>query len=742
MVVYNVITAICFSFIVLLVLSFGVSLLLRDRKGRIEFLRGFKRGKGVFIYVISLPLYVIGHYYAGQNFVNSLLTATTKVINTVVLKYEINSIAALMADNVFYRVTAYLCFIVIALNALLLTLSVFNQYAWAFCKFALFKLSRKKKLIVVGNNERSLSIYRSAASYASVVVDAPIPYSEGGVLFGKNVTYLSLLRGRSVASGIWGLLRGVGKRHYTVVVNTQDDEKNMQVCRDLLAFVLALDEDTRRVYCKGLEVYVIGNPCYADLYEDIAERSFGIIRLVDVYRQVAVDFVDRYPLTSLMTDKQIDLNTSLVRADVDVNVVLVGFGEVNQEIFNTSVANNQFLTMEDGRLQLKKVHYHIFDKVDPAACQKLNHNYYRYKAEVYDRVYPPEGVVPDEQDKLSAEDYLPLPSLPAEEHFYQMDVASPRFYRRLHEILTNKPNDVNCVVISIGQDLANLDLAEKLLEKKREWGVDTAVFVRAKTSGKQYAFMQAQHCYLIADENELYNIDKISGDTLYNMAKMRNEVYDLEYKLTHGEIEALTPAIVEENHRQSERDWYAKKSLLERESSLYCCLSLRAKLHMMGLDYRPVAEEGTPLTEEAYLARYAGVDQPDFDYYGNLTVEGKRIAHYTTNFAPSRRQTMAVQEHYRWNSFMISKGFVPATKAEIEGERNDKGRLSKGKNYAVRRHGNLTTYDGLLAFRRLVAQSAGTTEGEEDVIKYDYQLLDDAYWFLTRCGYKIVERGV
>ena len=27
-----------------------------------------------------------------------------------------------------------------------------------------------------------------------------------------------------------------------------------------------------------------------------------------------------------------------------------------------------------------------------------------------------------------------------------------------------------------------------------------------------------------------------------------------------------------------------------------------------------------------------------------------------------------------------------------------------------------------------------------DVIKYDYQLLDDAYWILNKNGYKIVEK--
>ena len=65
----------------------------------------------------------------------------------------------------------------------------------------------------------------------------------------------------------------------------------------------------------------------------------------------------------------------------------------------------------------------------------------------------------------------------------------------------------------------------------------------------------------------------------------------------------------------------------------------------------------------------------------------------------------------------------------------------------MRRHGNLTTFDGLMEFRKMIAErdkKAGGTlaEAEEraDVIKYDYQLLDDAYWLLSKTNQKIIKR--
>ena len=38
------------------------------------------------------------------------------------------------------------------------------------------------------------------------------------------------------------------------------------------------------------------------------------------------------------------------------------------------------------------------------------------------------------------------------------------------------------------------------------------------------------------------------------------------------------------------------------------------------------------------------------------------------------------------------------------------------------------------------AERDGRSEEEKDVIKYDYQLMDDAWWLLNKGGYIIVEK--
>ena len=61
----------------------------------------------------------------------------------------------------------------------------------------------------------------------------------------------------------------------------------------------------------------------------------------------------------------------------------------------------------------------------------------------------------------------------------------------------------------------------------------------------------------------------------------------------------------------------------------------------------------------------------------------------------------------------------------------------------------MTTFEGLIEFRKILElrefknkqideQELKKIEEQKDVIKYDYQLLDDAYWLLTSNGYKII----
>lgn len=725
-------TWICLAAMGLLVAIFFGMLLskVKKRAERINFLRSFKIGKCTFIYVPAVLLYWIGHVYAGQDFWGGLFSAVGKIVQLVVLRYDTNSIKPLLEVYPLYRATVYICFALVLVNALIFAFSLAMQYFWYGLHFFKTHCWRwSDKLYLLGNNEGNISVYVSEKRRKKILIAENISREDGVMLYMRGVAHLSF---HTYDNVIRDLFRKAAKqsRERVWVVNTGDDERNIHICRLIVELLQGMDDEDKKNLFLKTKVFVFGDPRYEAVYEEIVTGALGCIHYVNKYQKIAMDFIDRYPFAAFLDERQVDYSTSLIKKDVQINAMFIGFGKTGRQLFMTSLANNQFLTQGENGPVAKHVKYYIFDKDKAQNDKNFNHGYYRYKNEI---------------KGFEAQAYLDLPDF-MEEEYRELDVNDPDFYYAIKEIASGGPNDVNFAIIAFGTDLENLDMAQKLMEKRREWGISNLVIlVKTRCPYGEKAVAAESGCYFIGNEAEVvYNVDTLVADKISHMAQMRNEVYDLEYAITHGAGAVIDEAYVQKNHEDATRNWFLKKTQMERESSLYCCLSLRSKLLLMGLDYCPKDTPDAPaLTEAEYEARYAGADLPDEQTYG-LTVKGKHVICYTLEFPDSRRKSMAIHEHQRWNFFMISKGIIPASRDKIKNEisvdENGKVRHTNGKNYIERRHGALTTFEGLVEYRQIIAARDGCPEAEADVIKYDYQLLDDAYWLLDQNGYKIVER--
>lgn len=722
---YNLVSVICLGLLLLEAFAVLMNIVFSKRAERIEFFRGFKRGKYALIMVIALPLYFIGHVYGGADYLKAFFASINNIVHLLVLRYDVSSIEALMQNSDIYSVAVYSCFGLVVLNALFLTISLTGQYLWEYFQKLKLILIPRDRLIICGFNDGNKKLYLADKKRSKIIVD-DIKKDDADNLYVDKVSYISTADCAEVLKK-YVLRSARSKRKYIIVINTGSDERNILLCRTLIDAVSSLGEEVLGGLFKTLGIYVFGDPKYEAIYEDMISSGNGCFHYVNKYQKIAVDFIDRYPLSKFMDESHIDYEGALIRPEVDINVMLVGFGRVNREIFLTSVANNQFLTRGEGDPELKLVKYHIFDKEKTENDKNLNHSYYRFKHEC---------------KNLDPEKYLPLPTLPAEEIFHRIDINDFEFYDSVYSIVKENPKSVNFIVIAFSSDLENIDLAEKLVKKREEWGASNLViFVKANGFRKSDTLIEEDSCFFIGnDEDSVYNIDNIISDNIQLMARRRNEVYDLEYALSESGITEPDAEFVMKNKDLSEKKWHLKSSM-ERDSSLFSCLSLRLKLHLLGLDYVPASADGEALEYDEYIKIYAGKDAPNVDKYA-LTVEGKPTVAYTLDFPKSRRRNLAVHEHQRWNSFMLSRGTVPATLEEIKNETvtlpDGRRKFTNGKSYKTRKHGNLTTFDGLVTFRRIVAERDGRPEADCDVIKYDYQLLDEAYWLLTTSGYKII----
>lgn len=739
----------CILFLLTCIIVWLIKICKKTPSQRIEFIRKLKKGNCAIVYLAAIPLYIFGYLHAGKDWLETIFGSISKTMTLVVLRYDTTPIQTLLDLDPVYMFAVYFCFVVVAIHAVLFVFSLAYQRVGEKWRVKCWSRSRKEKLLLVGLNSENLAIYKSEKKRKALLLD-DISDKEKTSLFAKRITYLSKhadvnsrKRRRSnfesrneIEDYCCELFEKTATRKKSscvIIINTQDDETNIALCHKIIAcsdrVFRGKDKQAIAQTISRVQVYVFGKPAHETVYDSIVESSNGCIHYLNKYRQIAIDFINRYPLTQFMTRKQLNYKTSLLREGINVNVAMIGFGKTNQQIFLTSVANNQFMTEKDGKMVLKPINYHIFDKQNADSNKNLNHSYRRFQNEFKDEI--------EKQQKSGGEQpYLPFPMLSSTiTPPHVLDVNDPEFYAEIRNALLEK-NSFNYIVIAFGTDLENLDMAQKLLVKKQEWGLsDTYVFVKVRSGNCSHKIFQRDDCFLIGDEKQVvYHIDRIVNDTITSMAMMRNRIYALEYEITSRPNKMLVEPI-ELVYARANCDWYIKKTQTERESNLYACLSLRSKMHLMGLDYIRADEKepNKPLSEKQYLKHYAGDNPP---IVTDDVADGKAIIEYDTNFKESRRKTMAIYEHYRWNSFMFSKGFVPASKAEIRADTKQ-----NGKDYSLRRHGNLTTFEGLVEFRKLIAARDKREECETDVIKYDYQILDDAYWLLTRNNFQIVNRG-
>lgn len=759
-IIVNVVTAVCFVLLTLSVFYVVISFAKKDREGRIAFIRSFKKGKCLIVLLIAIPLSFIGNIDKGLSFFDSLFNSIAHMAELVFLKFGLDKVKGLADKNVFYRFTMYYLCTLVIINALLFAISLFSQRLWQFESNCKFKFSKKEKFYIFGYNKNSVDIYKSCKGKNCVIVDN-VDEKSAFRMYVEKINHIQMGNSDGLIDGI---IKSVSKKNIknTVIINYTDDEKSLEFTRKfsqkICSYVDSLEKDldsdfqsqfdmaasekdkkavkTKLEKAKtlskdkllgALNVYVFCDPRFDAICNSIVENSRGCVHYKNKYQMIAANFIERYPLSAFMDGRHLDYASATVKDGVDINVCMIGFGNTGREIFLTSVANNQFLQKSNNAdgVELKQVNYYVFDKEPADNNKNLNHSYYRYRNECL--------AIADE-DK-----YLPLPKLPANEEYYRLDVNDSEFYNKIRGAI-GKKGDANFVIIAFGSDLENIDMGYKLVEKRKEWesADDAVIFVKARRSYKDCALFSEPNVILIGNEKtDVYNIGEITNDSIFRMAQMRNLTYHVEYEVSQNDGQ-LDSQNLELWRSQSNVKWYVDMSQTERDSSLFCALSLRSKLNLIGLDYRKALSDGKALTYDEYMDIYADGDKPSF--YNLPAIDGRKIVDYPLDFNKSLRTNLAILEHLRWNSYMISKGMIPSTKEQILNEKRPNGKFTNGKNYNCRRHGNLTTFEGLVDFRQMVAQRDGADEASKDVIKYDYQIMDDAYWLLDKNGYEIIKR--
>lgn len=695
------------------------------RAARIEYIRDFKKGRFVYIYVVALPLLYLALSFNGLSFLDALMESIKKAMDLIFLEFNFDITRPLMQHNDLFMVAMISCYIFVALNTLMFVFALFgykiiNYFIVRFtCRFA------KAVNVIIGYNAQNIqlisTIDRRKNGRSLLICQSQNDFDDSisTVTCGR----IKLPFEGNLIEQILGKIKNISRRRVNIFINTNDDKLNIIFTKQAAAF-FAANNLKASAFNKdaGFNVYAFGNPENENAFIHFVEKTTGAIRYINKYKLMAFDFCMQYPLTKFMTSEQIDFGTALIKNDAEINTFFIGFGQTNQQLFLTFIANNQFLTGTKDGINALPVNYYIFDKEDSTNDKNLNHNYFRYQSE---------------KEQFDPQNYLPLPPEPAAVTFIKQDINGGGFYSNLQKAVTDKSGkkSYSYVVIAFGSDMENIDLAKKLIDKFKEWGISRIrIFVKVRDSRliEEVVSCELFPCDSIIPfgcEWSVYNYEKISHSDIEFMARLRHLTYAIEYQGLHSED--ADKLDVEEIKEKTRYEWFTRWSQVQRDSNIYACMSLRLKLHLTGYDYLPSGQSQSLSAD--FMQKYT--QGHPINYYQKAVCGKKAVRYNNEDFeVPSLRRTYAMLEHQRWNAYMIASGFIPSSIAEISAP-------DRGKLYGIRKHGNITTFEGLKQYRKIVAQSSGKTEEQTDVIRYDYQLMDDAVWLLDSCGYQIVKKA-
>ncbi|MBE7021434.1 MAG: hypothetical protein E7411_08400 [Ruminococcaceae bacterium] len=418
---------------------------------------------------------------------------------------------------------------------------------------------------------------------------------------------------------------------------------------------------------------------------------------------VAREFVEREPITKYMPLDYINENF-YINSDKTVNVVMIGFTQLNRELLKQFIMNNQLATFKDGKYQLFGINYHIFAKEE----EWKNWDGY--------------GIDSELENLCKSRQYYEIPECPWNEKisYYSSIPAVSEVDDKIFKSIM-KEDTYTYVIIDTGDIYLNMKLENKLsllLAGKNK--IKYHIYVRR---GELFADNKPNvDCY--GEYEKILEREVIIDEQLLKLAKMIAAQYNGE-------------------GTDSETEW-KKSNYFNMYSNIYAANNLRLKLNLMGLDYEKKVSDDTSAEEKDFSTilnkvrpvippkqikckesgllynecKYPACDNcraseknneaPSFvpaiecekmgcEFYKEFhsssektTSLDERLRNYLDKcyLAESPSNSVLAQEHYRWNAYHLMSGYLPKNKSGIKKYADRKDNLNK-------KHALLTTYNGI-----------------------------------------------
>ena len=282
-------------------------------------------------------------------------------------------------------------------------------------------------------------------------------------------------------------------------------------------------------------------------------------------------FIEENPLTKHLPKSFINADTTF-NMNKSLNVIMVGFNGLHQQLLKQMIVNNQFAGVKDNKFINKLVNYHLFDNKDNLECNYLLDLERRF-------------------NELKDE-YFELPEKLANINYYDVNINSYQLIKIINDII-NDSDSFNYIFIS-NEGLNNYSLIKNIVNEK---GMDNVCI------------------YL--------NVDDINNENI-NTYGLSDDIINHDI-IVNERLDELGININAKYSNLSKEEYYNKWNELDKftkKSNIYAALNLRFKLNLLGLDYNVGNEEENLITNKIGSISF----DREFNFYDNINIQTALIA--------------------------------------------------------------------------------------------------------------------
>ena len=415
------------------------------------------------------------------------------------------------------------------------------------------------------------------------------------------------------------------------------------------------------------------------------------ITMFNRYENMTNDLCYSEPITKYLPRDFIEPDTS-IKKEKKINIFIVGFGWMNQEIYKKLLINNQFVEKADVGYKAHLVNYRIYDANPGYANTFLISGIER----MYEKLGKKKG------------EYFDIPERVANTKFIPMDVESSQFIAEIED-LCDEPDTMNYFFVSHGDSFHNVALTRKIFDIIRY----SNFHIYTRTTDESICDPQLFNVSYFGNTMDYLVHDKIISYELYEIALRVNDAYC-------GCRTKMEDLMI--------------RDFIKIYTNYFQAMNVRHKYNLLGLDYiekDKLKDEVVVSQEEFNKLAGAGTIHAYEDYFKHITLAAETAA-----------------EHLHWNTEYIVYGYQPMPKKD---HRVENGKLIQ-QDVPNKRHGCITSFKGLdergkylLELRKKEMNDTESVLFSEDgknsieVYRYDYQFLLMSYEFLVENDYVVIK---